>query len=49
MTTVVEMKCACEPCVCLVSTETAVKRFNYKYHYSNVRWDIYKLQEVSNS
>ncbi|NEP80903.1 MAG: metallothionein [Okeania sp. SIO3B3] len=33
MTTVVEMKCACEPCICVVSTETAVQK-DGKYYCS---------------
>jgi hypothetical protein len=33
MTTAVEVKCACEPCVCVVNPETAVQK-DGKYYCS---------------
>jgi hypothetical protein len=34
MTTVTEMKCACEPCLCVVSTDKAVEK-DGKYYCSD--------------
>lgn len=31
MTTVTQMKCACEPCLCIVSLENAVKKDDKNY------------------
>ncbi len=34
MVTVTQLKCACEPCVCIVSTDTAVEQ-DGKYYCSD--------------
>jgi len=31
MTTVTQMKCACEPCLCIVSTDSAIEKDNKFY------------------